>query len=267
MPTYRAGPADGVAWVTGASAGLGRALALRLAAAGFRVAATARRHDALADLATAGKGRITAYPGDVTDPRAMNDVVAAIEGQLGPLALAILNAGVYDAAEHGPFDAAVAWRTVTVNLGGVIFCLEPVLAAMTSRGRGQIAVTASLAGYGGIPGSAAYGASKAALINLVEALRLAHAGDGLTVQIINPGFVDTAMTAGHDYPMPMMHSADAAAARILAGLGSGGFEITFPRRLAWTMKAAGLLPYRLWLPLMARATRRATISRQRGPSD
>ena len=253
---YRAQPSDGVAWITGASAGIGRTLALRLAAEGWRVAATARRADALDVLARASGGRITSYPGDVTDAAAMADIVAAIGSQEGPIALAILNAGVYHPAERERLGAALAWRTIDTNLGGVVRCLDPLLGTMLSRGCGQIALVASLAGYGGIPGSVAYGAGKAAVINMAEALRLTHARDGLTIQVINPGFVRTAMTAPNDYPMPFMMSAEAAADRIVSGLRRGGFEIAFPRRLAWLAKATGLLPYPLWLAVMERATRR-----------
>ena len=258
---YRATPADGVAWITGASAGIGRALALRLAAKGFRVAVTARRADALdvlvADAQRLAQGRIVAFPGDVTDLNGMREIVAGIEADFGPIALAVLNAGVYDLAERNTFDAELAWHTVEVNLGGTIRCLEPALAAMLGRRRGQIAIVASLAGYGGIPGSSAYGAAKSAMITLAEALHLTHERDGITIQVVNPGFVDTAMTSSNPYPMPLMMSADDAAARIEQGLASAGFEIVFPRRLAWGMKAALLLPYRLWLPLMSRVTRRA----------
>ena len=265
MPTYRASPDEGVVWITGASAGIGRALAVLLASRGWRVAVTARRTELLLDLEATGRGRITAFPGDVTNAGGMRATFASIEGRLGAIALAVLNAGFYDEAEKGAFDAAVAWRTVEANLGGAIACLDPVLAGMVRRGKGQVALVASLAGYGGIPGSAAYGAAKAGLITLAEALRLSHAGDGITVQVVNPGFVATAMTAGHAYPMPMMMSAEAAAVRIAAGLNRGGFEITFPRRLAVAMKLAGLLPYPLWLPLMARATRRARPTRAVSP--
>ena len=263
MTTYRGAPDDGVAWITGASTGIGHALALRLAGRGWRVAVTARRAELLHELARRGEGRITAFPSDVTDRPAMRATVAAIEASLAPVALAVLNAGLYDEAEKEEFDAAVAWRTVEANLGGAIACLDPVLASMRSRGRGQIALVASLAGYGGIPGSAAYGAAKAGIITLAEALRLTYATDRITVQVVNPGFVATAMTAGHDYPIPMVMSADTAAARIAAGLDRGGFEITFPRRLAWAVKAAGLLPYALWLPLMRRATIRALPAEER----
>ena len=257
MPTYRAKPSDGVAWITGASNGIGRALALRLAAEGWSVAVTARRADALDALAGVSGGRITPYPGDVTDLAAMAGIVGSIEARQGPMALAVLNAGVYHLAERERLDAALAWRTIETNLGGVVRCLDPLLAAMVPRRRGQIALVASLAGYGGIPGSVAYGAGKAAVINMAEALRLTHARDGLTIQVVNPGFVLTAMTAPNDYPMPFMMSAEAAAERIASGLRSGGFEIAFPRRLVLVAKAAGILPYPLWLALMERATRRA----------
>ena len=257
-PPYRAKPESGVVWITGASTGIGRALVLRFAEQGFRVAATARRADRLLDLEAAAHGRIFAFPGDVTDLAHMREIVSTIDGDLGPISLAILNAGVYDlAAERGRFGAELSWQTIEVNLGGVVRCLDPVLAAMLGRRRGQIAIVASLAGYGGIPGSAAYGSAKSALITLAEALRLTYGPHGITVQVVNPGFVDTEMTAANDYSMPFMMSAEAAAARIVRGLDKGGFEIAFPRRLVWTMKAANLLPYHLWLPLMARVTQRA----------
>ncbi len=257
VPVYRARPSDGVAWITGASAGIGRALALRLAADGWRVAVTARRGDKLAALARESAGAITPYPGDVTDAAAMAAMVAAIEVGEGPIVLAVLNAGVYHLAERQRFDAALAWQTIETNLGGCVRCLDPLLSAMLPRRLGQIALVASLAGYGGIPGSVAYGSSKAALITMAEALRLTHLRDGLTIQVVNPGFVRTAMTAPNDYPMPLMMSAEAVAERIAAGLRRGGFEIAFPRRLVWAAKAAGLLPYPLWLALMAQVTRRA----------
>lgn len=255
MPTIRALPADGVAWITGASSGIGRALALLLASRGWRVAVTARREALLRELET--RAGIVAFPGDVTDPGAMRATVAAIEARLGPVALAVLNAGAYDEAEKGAFDARVAWGVVEANLGGAVACLDPLLAGMRARGRGQIALVASLAGYGGVPGSAAYCAAKAGLIALAEALRLTHGPEGLMVQVVNPGFVATAMTGGHAYAMPLIMSAEEAAVRIAAGLERGGFEIAFPRRLAFAMKAAGLLPYPLWLAVMRGATRRA----------
>jgi short-subunit dehydrogenase len=253
---YRATPRDGCAWITGASSGIGRALALRLAADGYRVAVTARRADLLLSLVAKGEGRIHAFPGDITDGAAMAATVATVEATLGPIVLAILNAGLYDPAERVGFDAAVAWRVVETNLGGTIRCLDPVLATMLARGRGQVALVGSLAGYGGLPGSAAYGAAKAGMIVLAEALHLTYRHRGVTVQVVNPGLVRTAMIAGNDYPMPGVLAPERAATLIARGLTRGGFEISFPRRLAWTTKAAALLPYPLWLALIARVTRR-----------
>jgi NAD(P)-dependent dehydrogenase (short-subunit alcohol dehydrogenase family) len=257
----RARPEDGIAWVTGASAGIGRALSLRLAREGWRVAVTARRQAELEALAAAAPGgRIVAFAGDVTDAPGMDAMVATIEREMGPIALAVLNAGAYDLSERDGFRRERVMRAAAVNFGGPVNCLDPLLPAMIARGRGQIAIVASLAGYGGVPGSLAYGSSKAAAIAMAEALRLTYADAGLTIQVVNPGFVATAMTAPNDYPMPFMMSADDAAARICAGLARGGFEIAFPRRLVWPMKLAGLLPYPLWLRVMALATRRVRAS-------
>ncbi len=129
---------------------------------------------------------------------------------------------------------------------------------MRARGRGQIAITSSLASYGGILGSAAYGASKAAATYLAEAMHLAGVEHGIRVQVIHPGFVQTAMT-GHakSFDMPFLMTPDAAARRICTGLANGGFEIAFPRRLVWPFKIARLLPYSPFLLLMRHVTGRA----------
>ncbi len=180
-------------------------------------------------------------------------MIAAIEAALGPIALAFLNAGVYFPAEREGFSADILWRTFEINVGGAANCLEPTLAAMRRRGRGQIAITSSLAGYGGIPGSLAYGASKSALITMAEALKLTYEPAGLTIQIVNPGFVETAMTAHNDdFEMPFIMSAEAAAKIICDGFERSGFEITFPRRLAYLFKAVCLMPYALFFPADAR---------------
>jgi NAD(P)-dependent dehydrogenase (short-subunit alcohol dehydrogenase family) len=254
---FRAKPQDGIVWITGASAGIGRAVALRLSGQGYHVAVTARRSADLEALALVAPGRIFAFPCDITDRVGMARTVTAIEATHGPIALALLNAGVYHSEERKGFDVDVVWRTMETNLGGAINGLGPLLEAMLPRGRGQIAMVGSLAGYRGIPGSLAYGASKSALIYIAEALRLTYQPAGLTIQIVNPGFVRTAMTGANDYDMPLMMEVDQAAKRICDGLARGGFEITFPKRLAWAVKAASLLPHVLFFPVMAWATRRA----------
>ncbi len=186
----------------------------------------------------------------------MAATLAAIEGAHGPIALALLNAGVYHLREREGFDPALVWATMETNFGGPVNALGPLLAAMLPRGRGQIALVGSLAGYYGIPGSLAYGASKAAVITMAEALRLTFAPRGLTIQVVNPGFVRTAMTDPNPYSMPFMLKPEEAARRICDGLARGGFEIAFPRRLAWPARLASLLPHPLFFWLMTHAARR-----------
>ncbi len=250
---YRASAKDGIAWVTGASGGIGRAVARELAERGYVVATTARRADELDRLA-AEEPRILSYPGDVTDRAQMARLVAEIEAAHGPIALAFLNAGVYFPAERKGFSAEVAWRTLEVNLGGTINGLDPLIGVMKARGKGQIAINCSLAGYSGIPGSAAYGASKAALIYLAEALKLTYDRVGLTFQVVSPGFVATDMTAHADFEMPFLMSAGQAATLVCDGFERGGFEITFPRRLAYAVQLASILPYPLRFYIMRRIT-------------
>ncbi len=252
---YRADPRDGIAWITGASSGIGRAVALELARRGYKVAATARRARELKDLA-AQSPKILAFPGDVTDRASMAQLVEEIESLHGQIVLAFINAGVYFISERDGFSADVVWRTFEINVGGTVNCLDPVLAAMKQRGRGQIALTSSLAGYGGIRGSLAYGSTKAALIYMAEALKLTYEQAGLTIQIVNPGFVHTGMTAQNNFKMPLIMDADRAAKIICNGFERSGFEIVFPRRLAYLFKAVCLLPYPLFFAQMRHAVQR-----------
>jgi NAD(P)-dependent dehydrogenase (short-subunit alcohol dehydrogenase family) len=255
---YRATPQDGIAFVTGASSGIGRATALELARRGYRVAVTARRAGELGRLGAAAPERIFAYPADVTRRAEMAALVSKIEAEVGPIALAFLNAGVFLAAERQGFDPAVIAETHAVNVGGTVNCLAPLLAAMTRRGRGQIAVNASLAGYNGLPGGLAYGSSKAALIYMGEALKLEYGGRGLTVQVVCPGFVRTPMTDQEsEFNMPFLMEAEDAARRICDGFERGGFEIAFPWQLAALTKFVRCLPYPLRFRLLAWLLREA----------
>lgn len=256
MSLYRADPADGVAWVTGASAGIGRSLALTLARRGYVVAATARREELLSKLAQEARGlpgRIVPFPCDVTDAGAMAATVAAVESELGAIVLAVFNAGNFFPVRGERLDTDSIVRTYQINVFGVAFGLVPVVERMKARGRGQIALVGSVSGYGGLPLASAYGASKAALNNMAAALKFDFDKMGIRIQIINPGFVDTPLTKKNTFPMPALVPVDDAARRIAEGLRAGGFEITFPRRLSWALKLANLLPHALYFPIMKRA--------------
>jgi len=265
--TRPATPDDGVTWITGGSSGIGAAVAAALAARGGTVAVTARDAAALdAVAAAAPPGRIVAVPGDVTDAAAMAAAVARIEREVGSIAVALLNAGVYLPVDGRDPDPALFAASFAVNLGGTVNALLPALAAMKPRRHGRLVIVSSVAGYRGLPTSAAYGATKAALINLAESLKFDLDGLGIHVQVVSPGFVDTPATRANPFPMPHLMSVEAAAARLVAGLHSRRFEVTFPRRFTWQLKLLRLLPDALYFPLVARATGWSARGRGRPPT-
>ncbi|MEM8784942.1 MAG: SDR family NAD(P)-dependent oxidoreductase [Pseudomonadota bacterium] len=250
-------PSDGVVWITGASSGIGLSTAYQMAAEGWTVAATARNESALNSLVadtTPLKGSVHAFAGDITDEARMVEIVASIEATHGPIALAILNAGIYERLDAPSFDTAIFARTIHINLNGTAFCLAPLIERMVARGQGHIALVSSVTGYGGLPMCAAYGATKAGLINLAQVLAIELAAWGVRVSVINPGYVDTPAQEGNDFPKPAMVSADKAASIIVAGLKKPGFELSFPKRFTWTLKALNMLPRGLYLALVRRAT-------------
>lgn len=244
----------GLVWITGASSGIGRALALKLAAEGREVVGSARSEDALRKLAQEATGRGTIHPlaVDVTDPAAVAEAVEVIERTIGPIGQAVLNAGTHKAIDPRLFRAADIAALVGLNLVGTANCLQAVLPPMLARGAGRIAVVGSLAGYRGLPTSSGYGMTKAGLINMAEALRVELAPSGIVVQLINPGFVRTPLTDRNPFPMPFLMEPEAAAAAIARGLASNRFEIAFPWRFALIMKLLRIAP----APLAFAVTRR-----------
>ena len=247
-----------IAWVTGASSGIGEALSLGLARAGWTVAASARRGEHLAALAARSEaaGRIHPLPVDVTDELAVRSAVATIEGRLGPIDAAVFNAGDYTPMPARGFDTALCRHLMEVNYLGVVHGIGAVLPRQLERRAGRILINASVAGYRGLPGAAPYGASKAALINLAESLRAELHGSGVTIRVINPGFVRTPLTAKNDFAMPALLDPQSAADEILRAFDGDGFEITFPKRFTYVMKLLRCLPYRWYFPLLRARTRR-----------
>jgi short-subunit dehydrogenase len=231
------------AWVTGASSGIGRALALALARGGVKVAASARSADRLAELARLD-GNIVPFALDVRDGAATRAVVQDIAARLGPIDLAVLNAGIGELMPLKSFSAEKARQAVEVNYLGVANGVEALLPGMMERRSGHIAMVASIGGYRGLsPSGAAYGPSKAAVIHLAETLRNGLAAHGIAVSLINPGFVATPMTAANRHPMPFIVDAEEAARRIVRGLRKRRFEIAFPWQLVALLKLLRLLPY------------------------
>lgn len=240
-----------VAWITGASSGIGRALAAHMHADGWVVVASARRADVLAELAAAAPA-VLPLPLDVRDAAAVAAAVRHIEAEVGPIDAAVLSAGTYVPMRARAFSAQVVRDTFELNTLGVAHCLEALLPRMLERRSGRIVAIASLAGYRGMPTSAAYGASKAAVIHMMEALQPELAGSGVTLQVANPGFVRTPLTDRNTFAMPFLMEVDAAARALYRGMQGRGFEIVFPRSLALVLKATRILPTSLYLRLMRR---------------
>lgn len=239
-------------WLVGASSGIGRALAVQLHALGAEVWLSARNAAALQAFTEAHPGS-HALPLDVTDAAAVQAAFAALTA-VGPLDLMCYCAGHYNAMRAQEFDLADAHRHHQINYAGVLNVLGPVLPAMLARGQGHISLISSVAGFAGLPKSLAYGPTKAALINLAETLYLDVHRQGLGVSVINPGFVDTPLTANNDFDMPALMTPEAAAQEIVDGWAAGRFEIHFPRRFTRAIKFLRLLPYRWFFPAVHKIT-------------
>lgn len=239
------------AWITGAGKGIGRAVALKLAARGVQVAASARTVADLESLARdAGDGSVVPFPVDVTDEAAVAATVEAIEARFGALDLAILNAGTHVPVRARDFRAEPFHTLMEVNVLGVVHGLAALLPRFMARRSGRIVVVSSVAGYRGLPTAAAYGASKAALINMCEALKPDLDRHGVGITLVNPGFVRTPLTDKNPFRMPFLMDPDDAAERLVRGVERGRFEVTFPRRFTWGMKLLRCLPYSLYFYLV-----------------
>ncbi|OLP45383.1 oxidoreductase [Rhizobium oryziradicis] len=246
-----------VAWITGASSGIGRALALKLARDGYRVAVSARNADELQALALESGGVIQAFPLDVTDRDAVHRVMSEIEAALGPIDMAVFSAGTYVRESISNFNADQFRTMIELNLMGTAYCLETIMPLMVARGKGRIGLLGSVSGYTGLPGGGVYGATKSALITLAEALHPGLAKKGVTLSIINPGFVKTPLTDKNDFPMPFIVTAEEAADHIAKGMAAGKFEIAFSWKMVLLLKSLRLLPYPLYFRLTEKMLRKS----------
>lgn len=249
------------AWIVGASSGIGLAVATALAARGARVAVSARHRetlDALAARHRVAEGelpRIVVAPLDVTDAEAVQAAHAGLrEAFAGTPDFVLLCAGTYAPLRADAFDLGTMARHQQVNYMGALNVLAAVLPAQLARGRGHVSLVASVAGFRGLPKSLAYGPTKAALTNLAEVLYADLHARGLGVSVVQPGFVETPLTAQNDFEMPALVSPAQAAGAMLAGWARGAFEIDFPRRFTTWMKLLRVLPYRWYFAAVHRFT-------------
>jgi short-subunit dehydrogenase len=228
--------------ITGASSGIGAALALAYARPAVHVSLGGRNHERLGEIAAqvAARGATTSTAGvDIRDREAVADWVIAAENR-APVDLVIANAGVSGGTYGGPESPEQTRAIFAVNLDGVLNVTLPIIPRMIARKSGQIAIISSLAGYRGVPGAPAYSGSKAAVRAWGEALRADLAPQGVKVNVVMPGFIRTPMTDANNFHMPFLMSAEKAAAIIQRGLAANRARIAFPfptAFLAWLMSA------------------------------
>jgi short-subunit dehydrogenase len=234
-----------VAVVTGASSGIGWALAKELAAAGCKVGLIARREAPLTDLAgqirTAG-GTAAVAVADVAQRDQVEAAVGSLRERLGPIDLMIANAGVGKATVLDPVNVADVENMIRVNLLGVVYSFAAVMPQMLARKTGHLVAISSLAGYRGLPGESAYCASKAAVNVYLDGLRIHLRGTGVRVTTVCPGFVTTPMTAANKFPMPGLMRAEDAARRIVRAIRAGKKVCNFPWRVHLMVKLSRWLP-------------------------
>jgi NAD(P)-dependent dehydrogenase (short-subunit alcohol dehydrogenase family) len=248
-------------WVIGASTGIGAAAAEQLYAQAARVIVSARKAEALEQFA-AGKDseRAMALPLDIADRAAVLAAATQIEERWGAPDLTLVVAGTYNEMRAWEFDRDVAAKLLDINLNGPLNVMEAMLPRLLKereRRKGYLGIgfVASVAGYRGLPKALIYGPSKAALINMAEALYFDLAPKDIGVHCINPGFVDTPLTKGNDFHMPDLMSPQDAAREMLAGIKAGEFEISFPKSFTRKVKFARLLPPTAYFKLLRLTTK------------
>ncbi|MBO9433837.1 SDR family NAD(P)-dependent oxidoreductase [Ruegeria sp. R13_0] len=224
-------------WIVGASEGLGRALAQGLSERGAHLVLSARNADRLAEIcATLPNAR--AVPFDVTDLEAVRRALAEV-GEVDGL---VYNAGAYEPMRTGDWDTEAVLSMTDVNYTGALRVLGETVPGFVGAGRGDITLIGSLSGYRGLPAAVGYAASKAALVSLAETMRFDLAGTGVTVRIVNPGFIKTRLTEKNNFKMPMLMSAEDAAERVIKAMSRRRFRTDFPAPFSWVIRLLDYLP-------------------------
>ena len=240
-----------VIWLTGASSGIGRALAVALSSYNCQLYISSRDHGKLEK--TKGmcqqQDNIHIQAGDLSLPETNKTICKIIESKLGHIDIAILNAGTCEYVDPDNFDSALFERLIKNNYLSMVYGIEAVLPMLKQSSDAQLVGMSSTAGYLGIPRSEAYGSTKAAIINMLRALKVSLKPKNIDVSVICPGFVKTELTDRNDFPMPAIISAELAAEQIIEGIAKRNHEIHFPKRFTLTLKLISLLPdsFQFWL--------------------
>ena len=250
---------DKVIWITGASSGIGKALAIKFAKEGWKVAISARRENLLNEISKT-HSNIFSYPLDVTDSEKCKLVFNNIKEKFKNIDISVFSTGIHDPKSEKSLDLNKVRQIMEVNFFGTINSVNAVYKYYKERKAGQISIVSSVAGYRGLPAGGAYCASKSALTSFTESLYFEMKRKDVKVTLISPGFIKTPMTDQNDFPMPFIKSAEFAAEQIYTGLvKKNAFEIHFPKIFTFIMKILQLLPNWLYFKLVELRTK--TIKR------
>ena len=242
-------------WITGASSGIGKAVAIKFAKEGWQVVASARTEKLLTDLSQLNNN-IYPFPLDVTDKNRCKDVFKEILSKFQNIDICFFCTGTWDPNKEKDIDMDQIEKTINVNFFGTLNCIKTVEEYFKNKKSGQISIVSSIAGYRGLPNSSGYGPSKAALNNLAESLYFDFGRHNVNVSIVSPGFIKTPMTDKNNFKMPFLKTAEFAADKIYKELiNNKNFEIHFPKELTFILKIFRILPYKLYFYLVKKLTK------------
>ena len=242
-------------WITGASSGIGKALAIKFSNQGWNVAVSARRKELLDELVK-NNSNISSFPLDVTNHESCVQIFKNILEKYSNIDLCVFSTGTYDPKTEKEINLTAIENVMKVNFFGTLNCIKAVENHLKNKKEGHIAIMSSVAGYRGLPNSSGYGPSKAALINLSESLYFDFKKYKVRISLISPGFIKTPLTDKNKFKMPFIKSTQFAANKIYNGLiKSNSFEITFPKELTILMKIFKVLPNKIYLYLMGKSTK------------
>ena len=247
---------DKVIWITGASSGIGKALAIKFAKEGWKVAISARRENLLNEIAKI-HSNIFSYPLDVTDSEKCKLVFNNIKEKFKSIDISFFSTGIHDPKSEKSLDLDKVRQIMEVNFFGTVNSINAVYKYYKERKSGQISIVSSVAGYRGLPAGGAYCASKSALTSFTESLNFDMKRKNVRVSLISPGFIKTPMTDQNDFPMPMIKTPEFAAEEIYNGLvKKNAFEIHFPKSFTFIMKILQILPNWAYFKLVEKGMKR-----------
>ena len=242
-------------WITGASSGIGKSLALKFANEGWQVAASARREDLLNQLSESNQN-ISPFPLDVTSRENCEEIFEKIKNKFESIDTCFFSTGTWDPKKEKEIDIDQMKKVMEVNFFGTLNCIKAVEIYFKEKKNGNISIVSSIAGYRGLPNSTGYGASKAALNNLAESLYFDFGRYNVRVSLISPGFIKTPMTDKNQFKMPFLKTPEFAAEKIYNGLINGSsFEIDFPKELTLILKFLKILPDSVYFKLIRKLTK------------